>query len=201
MKDFVKRNFVLILGVSLPIVLVIIFGIAKSLTQLVDPPVYSAVFAIYSQAIPSQPYNFEVDENGKLLIRFKATAQYKNVTGQIAYNAYTRLFHFDPATGLVEQFDLQVPGDYEVDEEVIVEVPKGLAELMLLPDKTSPDGYVMKENTRSRNNLFTEIFGYGSRGYSFYVLEKDGRTIPVPQKPLFYGQLTFIGWVAGDAEQ
>ena len=43
MKAFVKKNFVLVLGVSLPLLLIAAFGLFKALTQLVDPPGYQPV--------------------------------------------------------------------------------------------------------------------------------------------------------------
>lgn len=192
MKEFVKKNFVLILGVSLPVLLILVFAVAQGLTKLVDPPEYTAVFALESQYMATQLFQFEVDEEGKLDVDFKFTGHTPDIT---AYNYFARVFLFDPKTNKVEHFDFRPPDDYEMGEKIILEVPEKLSGLILSSNPISPDDYVVEQASRSGGNIFTELFGYGNRYRYGYVLKKDGRTIPVPTANTYYGQFTFIGWV------
>ena len=202
MNVFFKKNFVLILGISLPILLIIAFAIANALTKLVDPPKYNAVFALQNNYGIYQPFNFEVGEEGKLTIYFKAPEQTQNI---VISNFFARIFIFDTEKNLTEQFEISPPDDFKDDfepgKELPVEIPEKLSTLILLPTQIAPDGYVVEQNTRPGGNIFTMLFGFGSSNYPRYLLKKKGRVFPVPSEGQFYGQFTFIGWADKRGDQ
>ena len=116
MKQFLKENFALALGISLPLLLMVLFFVAGRTAQVtIDPPQYDAVFATnYNEGWANMPYRFQVDE-GKLVIRFqkpeKQTSYYKPQLYVLDHETqYARLIDIDydnVQDGKVQDPDLQ----------------------------------------------------------------------------------------------
>lgn len=191
MKKFIKKNFVLVLGISLPVVLILAFVIAKGLTQLVDPPQYQPVFAIQRNYLGTELFQFEIRDDGKLTVIFEAPPNEKF----IAYNYFARVYIFNPKTNKLKYVDVRPPEDFEFNKKIAFDLPENYKYLTFLSDPKTPDGYVFEQNTRSGGGIFTDIFGYRSRNKSRYLLTKKGRSFPVAQENMNYGRFTFIGWV------
>lgn len=108
MKEFLKENFVLALGVSLPVILIVVFMFAQSLTKLVDPPQYKAVFALQNHYHGQKPFKFKVDEQtGKLTITYTEPETPEN---QSRYHYNTRLYIYDPAQDNLQETELEAGG-------------------------------------------------------------------------------------------
>lgn len=108
MKEFLKENFVLALGVSLPVILIVVFMFAQSLTKLVDPPQYKAVFALQNHYHGQKPFKFKVDEQtGKLTITYTEPETPEN---QSRYHYNTRLYIYDPAQDNLQETELEATG-------------------------------------------------------------------------------------------
>lgn len=179
-------------------VLIIVFAIANALTHLVDPPQYSPVFAFQGNYRGIDPFEFKVDGEGRLTVNFEFTGPNINIQ---TYYFYARVYIFNPKTNQVEEFELSPPEEFESGQTIPIEVPEKLSEITLLDTAKAPDGYIMEKNSRSRGNIFTNIFGYRNYNYSRYVLKKKGRVVPVPQEKLSYSQFTFIGWISGGGDR
>lgn len=191
MKEFLKENFVLALGVSLPVILIVVFMFAQSLTKLVDPPQYKAVFALQNHYHGQKPFKFKVDEQtGKLTITYTEPETPEN---QSRYHYNTRLYIYDPAQDNLQETELEAPEGLEENESTIISVA-ATENLVINPAAESPDGYIFTRHNRRGGNLFTELFGYRNHS-ARYALKKDGRVIPVTPTRYYYGNDHFIGWV------
>lgn len=190
MKQFFKENFVLVLGVSLPVLLIIVFMIAQSMTKLVDPPRYKAVFAIQNNYNSHTYYSFKVDKDGKLTVTYKEPKDHPNR----ANYAYTsRLYVFDPVKDHTREIELTPPDDLEEGQTQVIDVPD-VSTLRLNPSREAPDGYIFEEYYSRNGNLFTEIFGYNHRR-ARYALSKNSRHVPIKDTRYYYGHHDFIGWI------
>ncbi len=190
MKPFLKENFVLVLGISLPVILIIVFMLAQSMTKLVDPPQYSAVFVLENNHNNDMFYKFKV-KNNKLVVTYKKPDKEDKYNAN--YNYRTSLYIFDPVKDDVEEITLETPENAKDGKWVNVTVPN-VKDLQINPAKESPDGYIFEEHHRRNSNIFSDIFGYYS-GKNRYALTKQGRHVPIKNMSYTYGRDTFIGWV------
>ena len=185
MKQFFKENFVLAMGIALPLVLIVLFYIAGQVSrQAVADPQYDALFAVdYHDNASGNPYSIAVD-NDKLVIK------YRPASDQDRHYAKPRLFRFDHETQQAKLIDI----DFDAAEDGVVTDPDiaALNENKIDPNPSSPDGYQFEYSYNS-GGLFSEFFGgYNSRNR--YVLSKGPRRIPV-QGSEPYWSAHFIGWV------
>ncbi len=183
--SFIREQFVIILGICLPLILIGIFLIAKNVSEkLVDPPQYKAVYLIQDYSHYGD-LKFSV-KDGKL------TATYKDKqddSDESVINA--TLFIYDPATDNTKTTPIDIP-TLEKNETVSLQIP-GIEHLSFQKGKTAPDGYHYLYKYRN-GGLFMEIFGgHSSRNSDF--LHKKGRYISLPTSSYRYADVDFIGWV------
>jgi hypothetical protein len=192
MKAFLKENFVLVLGVSLPVLLIIVFMIAQQLTIPSTPPKYKAIFAVQNQYYNKKPYRFEVDNNGKLSVSYKQPEPNPN---QHYYNKHlAQIYIYDPDLEYARTIKLDPPEDLKAGKVKSIKTPE-LNNYKLNTNDVSPDGYhFTKHNRRHSGNIFSDIFGYRSY-HSNYALKKDNHLVMIKIDDYFYGQEKFIGWV------
>lgn len=191
MKGFLKEHFVLIIGISLPLVLSLVFFASANLKlQTVPPPQYAVVFAqdFYYRNNPEYPYKIAVNEQKVLELRYTPAANQDNaVTWQIP-----QLYLYEPKTKKIERVDLPeiTPG-----EKAVLPI-EALKTKKLDTSLTSPDGFTFRTEYRGSGNLMTEVFGGGSNGRNRIILSKDGADFPIKvDEPYYYGQGELIGWV------
>lgn len=184
---FLKRNFVAVLGVALPLLLVLILVASRSFTvSRVAPPAHDLLLVAnsYNNAL----LEFRV-EQGKLIVRYMPA---KESTG-VRARSTPELLYLDVSRQAVRPITIELP----VDEDGLlsqkaqpIEVPE-LADLTLSAESVSPDGYRFERAQRS-GGLFHDLFGGRSR-YQ-YVLAKDGRRIALPDTEQRYN-VTLVAWV------
>lgn len=196
MKSFLKENFVLVLGISLPMLLVIgvmaLQGITKATTVA---PQYSVVFSHGGSYASNQSFDIEIEDDGQLTISFEVDDSLNE--SHLRSELEMTLYLYDPKDGSVSKFKLEEPDDYEKDREYSIQVPAALAELRFDDSETSPDGYSFERKTRhSSGGFFTEIFGY-HRYRNDMALVKNGYIHDIPEAPSYYNT-QFIGWVKHD---
>lgn len=196
MKSFLKENFVLVLGISLPMLLVIGVMALQSVTRAVtEPPQYSVLFTHGANHYSKESYDFEIDDEGRLEIAFSVDEdmdqRYKKSKLEM------ELFLYDPKTLETVKYKLEAPEDYEDGETISINVPEELSDLRFSDKETSPDGYIFDRRTRnSSGGLFTEMFGY-RRYRNNMALIKGGYAHDIPDAPSYYNT-QFIGWVKHD---
>lgn len=198
-KEFVKANLVLVVGLTLPIVLMAGFLVASSLPErIADPPKYNLVFSVtdFSQGAAAIPVSVRlVVQDGVL------KAQYTKLPAQqngYVNNIWKKLYLYDAAARKVQELSFAFPPNMDAIEGTVVETVDATKDLRLNTTLQSPDGYELARDSESRSGLINEIFWGG--GYSNeYRLRKDGSSIrlPLPSANVGYGSVEFIGWVTG----
>jgi hypothetical protein len=199
LKELVKANLVLVVGLALPIVLMAGFLVASGLPQrLADPPKYSLVFAVtdYSQGTSGIPVSVRlVVQDGVL------KAQYTKLPPQptgYANNVWKKLYLYDTATQKVRELSFGFPSNMDAIEGTVVETVDATRTMRLDTTLQSPDGYELSRDNGSRSGLINEIFWGG--GYSNdYRLRKGSSSIrlPLPSGNASYVSVEFVGWATG----
>lgn len=200
-KEFVKANIVLVVGLTLPVLLMAGFLVASGLPQrLADPPKYNLVFAVtdYSQGASGIPVSVRfVVQDGALKAQY--TKLLPQPTGYVN-NVWKKLYLYDAATQKVRELSFGFPANMDAIEGTVSEVVAATRTLNLDTTLQSPDGYELSRDYGSRSGLINEIFWGG--GYSNeYRLRKGSSSIrlPLAAANTAYGTVEFVGWVTGSA--
>lgn len=191
MFKLIRENLVVAIGISLPVLLVLVFLIATKAPGLwVDPPTYGLLFTTsnydYNSRLPIS-LRFQVIE-GHLRARM-----YHNKPNQ--YSMIPKLFRFEPKTQSVYEIAMEIPGDLENILDG-TELPiKETANLTVNSNQRAPDGYEFRSNPYRRDGLVTEIF-YGSQNNSRTMIVKNGHVVAIhPPQSRYYSNIEFLGWV------
>jgi hypothetical protein len=191
---FVKDNLVLVVGLTLPILLMAGFLAVSVLPDLSDPPKYDLVFSTQDYPSTPIPINLRLVVKDGVLI-----AQYTKPPGQqAACCGWKKLFVYDASSGRVRQLAFGFPPDMATLEGTREEPVASAAGLKLDTTVQSPDGYELSFGDRRGGGLLLELFG-GSRGYE-PRLRKGGRSVALTdggRAAFGYGDVEFIAWVAG----
>lgn len=194
---FVKDNLVLVVGLTLPILLMAGFLLASALPGRLDPPKYDLVFTTIEYPQPPIPIAVRLVVKDHVLM-----AQYVELlpasNGGYRNGSWRKLFRYEAASGTVRELTFGLPTDMESikgTREDVVDATKGLR---LDTTVQAPDGYELGFGTGRGGGLLLEIFG-GSRSYEAR-LRKGGRSIPLPPvagTAFVNGGVEFVGWVTG----
>lgn len=186
-SSFLKRNFVAILGVTLPLLLVVALLISRSVSfSSIAPPAHDLLLVANNYG--STLLEFRV-ERGKLVVRYLPV---KEVAG-MRMRPTPELLYLDVDRQAVRPIAIELPVDEDgslSEKAQIIEVPE-LAGLTLSADSVSPDGYRFERVSRS-GGLFTEFFG-GNYRYR-YALVKDGKRIGLQSMEQYYN-VDLVAWV------
>ena len=184
-----KEHAVLAAGIALPVLLILLFAIARAVpSSTVPDPVFDAVFATQNYY---GGYSFAV-KDGKLEATY--TAPPKDAY-QPPKTEAPKIIIYRSSTGKADTITLTKPELSDNQKSAVVSV-KEFDTLKLSDKAEAPDGYTFRpQGWRSNSSVVTEIFSYNSR-QTPNSLEKDGRLITIdPLKDRYYGDVTFIGWV------
>ncbi|HSH13569.1 MAG TPA: hypothetical protein VLA15_07460, partial [Desulfurivibrionaceae bacterium] len=178
-KSFLAKYLTLIVGVSLPLLLVFIFWVAMAVPRMtVDDPQYDLVLASRYYVEGARQLNgtlaFDVVD-GQLVARFTEDPNFARTRGNALANVYPapRLYYFASAGGNLREIDYGLPD--EPEDGAIIPVA-ALAGRTLVAESTAPDGYRFDNSYRgSRGFLFLfDGYRYGAK------IEKDGRAVKIP---------------------
>jgi hypothetical protein len=199
-KSFFKENFVLIVGLALPVLLIVGFMLASSLPQVLsDPPKYDLVFS--ATDYPSNANNIPVSV--RLIVKDGVlTAQYVRTAvapGNYSYNSWKKLYIYEAKPQKVRQLTFGFPTDMDGITGTRDEIVEATKDLRLDTTLQSPDGYEISYDGYSRSGLLNEMF-WGGGGYgreprlrkgssSVRLTTGDGNTY------FSYGDVQFVGWV------
>jgi hypothetical protein len=189
MKNWIKENLVLVIGLTLPLLLIVLFFVATVIPKMTGtPPQHEVLFSVQDYSQKNKP-DYIIDfivKNQQLMLKVKKAEDKDN------YYQNKKLMAYDAKN--------------EVMREITIDVSQfgGGAEILLAETKNmtidtamvAPDGYVMENQQYSNNGLVGGLFGGGNRN-SNYRLKKGsvGYKINTPQNNYYYDQLSFIGWV------
>lgn len=191
-----RNHLSLIVGVSLPVLLVLLFWLAMAVPRLtVEDPRFDLVLSsLYNQDGPRIGGNLDFQvNNGELVARFTRNP-YSPPENQSAFSIPApRLYYFSTAQGSLRELDYELPDNLEDGALVPLRVLDGRR---LIDASVAPDGYRFDNSYR------------GSRGFLFFFdgyrynarIEKDGRAIRIPSidPDTYVGNYDFVAWVGRD---
>ncbi len=187
MKAFLKENLVLVAGISLPVILALVFMASTAVYKSgIEPPQYKLIFATDYRKRSNEyeyPYRFIVKGNKIFL---NVTPPEKGKWPRLMPSLYI----FDPATKTSNKIRIpKIPDHTKATKIEISSLPKG----QYFTLQQSPDGYAFEKSYRREFNLMSEVFGGGYRSRSRYSLRKKGYKIHVPHAKSYNTEL--IAWV------
>ncbi len=194
MTKFFKENLVLVLGVSLPILLIIFFAIATAIPKhLVDDPKYDFLFVsnYYNNGSNSR-LQFDVID-GKLKI-----THYRPKKNRLL--SIPKLYRYNVQDGSVQEISVNLPTSYasENDDDKGKEfIIDELKNLKLNTKSIAPDGYKFEASYRYNRGLLGGMFFYGG-SRSGVAISKNARVVKVNrQMGGYYNShyTKFLGWV------
>ena len=195
---FVRDNAVLLVGLTLPVVLMLGFFAAASLPEsLSDPPKYDLVFSVLDyQAASSVPVSVRLMVKDGML-----TAQYTKLPAVQGYASagWRKLYLYEAASRTVRQLEFGFPAGMETIEGTREDTVAATANLQLDTRLQSPDGYELSYGDGSRGGLLGEIF-FSARSSREPRLRKGATSVSLgtnAQSPFAYGSAEFVGWVTG----
>jgi hypothetical protein len=192
MKNWIKENLVLAVGLTLPLLLIVLFFVASVLPKSMGtPPQHEMLFSTMKyeyQKSPDYVLDFKVKE-GKVMVSAKKLDDKNNNGNSIKLMAY------DGKTETVREItiDNAKTGAAAVNGEILLEETKNLT---IDTNVTSPDGYVLEGPNYGDGGLIGGLFGGGYRN-SGYRLKKGavGYKISNLQPDYYYSNVQFLGWV------
>jgi hypothetical protein len=188
-KNFIKENLVLVIGLALPVLLIVLFFVATVIPKMYStPPQYEVLFSV-------QDYNYQnkldytIDfkvKNQQLMVKVKKT------DGKDNYYNTKKLMAYDAKNEVMREITIDV-SQFTGDAEILLAETKSMT---IDTAMVAPDGYVMENQRYSNNGLVGGLFGGGGHN-SGYRLKKGGvgYKINTLQNNYYYDQLHFIGWV------
>ncbi len=190
MSTFLKDNLVLVIGISLPVLVVALFLLARYVPKTLSaPPAHDFIFTTN-----------EYDYNNQLPVRVNVGIYKKRLrmtlyqTGDNHSYYSPKLFIYDHLTEKVRELEYNLPEDLKsVTDGHQIEIADA-TKWVISTSKTAPDGYEFKH--RSGGGLIRGIFG-SSRNRQ--VLSKNGSVYEIPDtNDDYYNNINFLGWVVGE---
>ena len=186
---FLKENWVLCVGFSLPLLLTLLFFMSTQIAlSSIDPPRYSVVF-YEDYGRTDDPYRLVVKGHQLYFLYFPLTEE-----NNYRKRTKPRLFIYNPVTDTKQEIELPSVDDplIKVDELV-----QGLPAKKLTTLEQSPDGYIFDTKYRGDGNLITYMFG-GSRSRGDVLLINDSYSVKIPNVERYATH--FVGWLTDEEE-
>jgi len=192
MKDFIKANLVLVVGLTLPLLLVVLFFVATVVPKAFGtPPQYEMLFTTTRYDYQA-PLDYEIDfavKNQKLVVKSR-----KSDHKDRGYNSKL-LMVYDAKSESVREINadaVKADGAADHDETVLQETAGWTVDT----SRVSPDGYILDGPSYNGGGMLGGMFGAGYRNGGFRI--KKGSVayrIPDTQGDYYYNQVHFVGWV------
>ena len=189
MKNWFKENLVLVIGLTLPILLIVLFFLATVLPKSMGvPPQHNLLFTTVKYEYENSP-DYLVDfivKNQQLMVKVK-----KNDDKGKNYNS-KKLMVYDAKTETVREITLDL-SKIAANDAMLLEETKLLK---LDTAHVSPDGFVLDGPNYSSSGLLGGLFGGGYRN-SGYRLKKGSVAYKVQpaQSDYYYNDFKFVAWV------
>lgn len=198
MKDFLRRNLVLVLGVSLPLLLIAALLLVHGISRMTATrPAYPVLYVVFDDYFGQHFYDFEIGDAGRLEIGFTSKEENASTLGR---RSDATMVLFDARVDTLDTFRLEAPEDAPDGQRIELAVPAALSALTFSDQRLAPDGYRLELSNYRGGGLLREIFGGGGRS-RHNRLVKDGVSFAVPDVS---GTATyheaFVGWVVDERE-
>lgn len=191
MKNFIKQNLVLVIGLTLPLLLIVLFFVATVIPKAMGtPPQYEMLFTTtrYDYQNPPDYFLDFAVKNQQLVVKVR-----KNENKDRNYNAKI-LMVYDGKTETVREISIDTAKTAEaaIRAEVVLAETKHMT---IDTSSLSPDGYTLDGPAYSGGGMMG-MFGGGYRNSGFRLKKGGvGYQIPNTQQNHYYNQVQFIGWV------
>jgi hypothetical protein len=192
MKNFIKENLVLVIGLTLPLLLIVLFFVATVIPKLTGmPPQYEMLFTAnhYDYQNPSEYLLEYAVKNKQITVKAQ-----KNDSKDRNYD-FIRLMVYDGKTETVREIvvDIAKTAEATTGSEVVLDETKNMT---VDTSSVSPDGYILDGPSYGGSGLMGGIFGGGYRNSGFRLKKGSvGYLVPNTQQNSYYNQMKFIGWV------
>lgn len=174
-----KKNLPIIIGISLPIIVVIVILIFASLPNMSIKPEHDFIFSAKEDRYNTLYENsYEIDGSKIVLSSNNLDTDTGNFSNKKIVEAPT-LYMYSPV------------------DEYLKEITLEEAERFLLDNgPMSPDGYSVDFSYRSNYNLANEIFGGSNRNYGAFIVKGDrAKGYYLPGLSAYSYEKQFIGWI------
>ena len=195
MKNWFKENLVLAVGLTLPLLLIVLFFVASVLPKSMGtPPQHEMLFTTMKYEYESSSdylLDFYV-KNTQLMVKAK-----KNDDKGKNFNS-KRLMAYDGKTETVREIAIDTSKLADASKlgdgvEVVLDETKNFS---IDTSPTSPDGYTLEGSNYGSSGLVGGLFGGGYRNNG-YRIKKGSIAYKLVNTPVdyYYDQMQFIGWV------
>ena len=200
LKKFIKENFVLAVGLSLPVLLIVLFFVASVLPRsMAVPPQHKMLFITirYDYQNPP-PYNIDfIVRDGVLKTRLVRNS--KPAAGQPYTQNYNlkKLMVYEGKTQSIREipYDLSKLGEVADGTEVVLDE---LKDMTVDSSTKAPDGYEFNTPGYRSGGLAPFLFWDG--GYrSGARITKGAVSFKIPDggETYYPNDVQFVGWVVG----
>ncbi len=189
MKNFIKENLVLVIGLALPVLLIVLFFAATVIPKMNStPPQYEVLFSVQDYGYQNKP-DYTIDfnvKNQQLMVKVKKT------DGKDNYYNSKKLMAYDAKTELMREITIDA-SKFSDGAEILLEETKNMTIDTVMQ---APDGYMLENQGYSGTGLIGGLFGGGYRNHGYRLKKGNvGYKINMQQNNHYYDQLSFIGWV------
>jgi len=191
---FIKENFALTLGLTLPALLMVGFMLVSTLPgSMAPPPQHDLVFATPDYRSGPVPHYVNLTvKDGFLYAKYSKTSS-PNHQPTYSY-AWKKLYLFDSKTQSLRQLTFDTPQEPKEGVDILVEATKGMK---LDTHTKAPDGYELTQGGYRNGGLISELFWGSSRHQP--RLKKGSFSIKLPDSAnqIYYSyyDMQFLGWV------
>lgn len=196
----IKENRVFVAGVTLPLILILLFTLAKYI-PLTDPPQYKAVFWTKSWSQKGS-LSFTVTNDHALHVTYTKNKDFvaNTNTNYNGGDVTADIFVFDPVTKTTtKETIIKLSDDDTNNDTKNIELPK-LSTLKISANVVSPDGYSFEPSNYRNSSLLTEVFS-GRRYYGPSLSKNEQRIRLTDPQGSYLNNAEFIGWIIEDAAQ
>ncbi|MFH1159022.1 MAG: hypothetical protein V1721_09140 [Pseudomonadota bacterium] len=200
LKNFIKENIVLAIGLALPVLLVVMFFVAAVLPKsMAIPPQYEMLFTTtsYDHQNPP-PYNVDFFvKDGMLKARVSRNVRQCAPNCVQSYN-WRKLKVYDGKNQSVREisYDLSNLGEAANGSEVVFDAFKNIK---IDSSTKAPDGYEFNNPGYRSGGLAMDIFGGGHRN-NISRVTKGAVSFKIPNNDgsrYYSGDILFVGWIVG----
>ena len=137
MKNWIKENLVLVIGLALPMLLIVVFFVPTVIPKMAStPPQYKALFSVqdYSQKTkPDYIVDFKV-KNNQLMVKTK------KADDKDSYYNSKKLMAYDAKTEVMREISID-QSKFSDGAEIVLAETKNMT---LDTSMVAPDGYMME---------------------------------------------------------
>ena len=202
MKEFLQRNFVAVLGVALPLLLIAVVLTVHGISRWqADAPQHAVLYVAFSEHDGQYRFKFPIDAQGRLMIRYQVPESWQPVSRSTQAETAT-LALYDVRAESLSSVVVHAPENLpEAGKSTTLDVPGAFAELYFHPGAIAPDGYRFEQSGYRSGGLFRELFGGGGRVRDNRLI-KDGVAFQLPQLdgPHHVSNQQVIGWVVDEPQ-